>query len=247
MLFDIRKRDVTTSTNDDAKRAAVAGAPEGFVIWALHQTQGRGRIGRPWQSDEGNLFFSVVLRPPLPRSEWAGYSFVAALAVQETVDYYVNKDIEGAFSVPHNVEMKWPNDVLVDGKKISGILLESEDDNWLVLGIGINVRCDPDNPMYPATSLASETPAVPELGDLLDRVLDSFDSWYARLNHEGFLPIRAAWLMNARKGTMRVKLPAKATEFYGEFLDLDIEGALRLRLQDGSERKVSAGDVFPFV
>jgi BirA family biotin operon repressor/biotin-[acetyl-CoA-carboxylase] ligase len=233
MKFTIRRIEVTASTNDDAKRAAETGAPEGLVVWALTQTAGRGRQGRAWQSPEGNLYFSVLLRPPLPKRAWGNYSFVAALAISEVVRGFLPDAI---------VELKWPNDVLAQGKKISGILLESGGD-FLIAGIGLNVQNIPENPLYPATSLAAEKSNLPPLEDVLNAILESFNVWYVRMNEKGFAPIRAAWLAEARKGNLRVRLPDK-TELVGEFVDLDSEGNLHLRLQDGTERNINAGDVF---
>ena len=232
MHFDIRRLPITASTNDDAKLAAEAGAAEGLVIWALEQKAGRGRQGRQWESPAGNLYASLLLRPPTARMEWGRYSFVAALAIDDCV--------RGFF--PHSlVELKWPNDVLVGGKKISGILLESGED-FLVVGMGLNVLHSPENPLYPATSLSAEQAAPPPLEDILTNFLKAFSAWYDLMNVEGFAPIRAAWLAHARKGTVRVRLDQG--EIQGQFVDLDENGALRLLLADGTEKSVNTGDVF---
>ncbi len=233
MKFSVRRVATTSSTNDDVKVAAETGAAEGLVVWALRQEAGRGRQGRTWQSPEGNLYFSMLLRPPVPKRAWGNYSFVAGLAVAEVVRGFL----------PHaKVELKWPNDVLVGGKKISGILLEAGE-GWLVAGIGLNVQKMPENPMYPATSLMDEGAALPELEEILNKALAAFGTVYEQMNKEGFAPIRAAWLKSAKKGAMRVRLPSLDNELTGEFADLDDEGNLVLRLADGEVRKISAGDV----
>ena len=114
MKIDKVKLEITESTNDDVKLAAEAGIPEGLVIWAAQQRGGRGRYGRAWFSPQGNLYFSVLLRPICDRHDYGKLTFVAALAVEEAVRKVL----------PHRpIELKWPNDVLVGGKKISGILL----------------------------------------------------------------------------------------------------------------------------
>ena len=232
MHIDIRRLPTTASTNDDAKQAAEAGAAEGLVVWALEQNAGRGRQGRQWESPAGNLYVSVVLRPPTARREWGHYSFVAALAIYDCV---------GGF-LPHSlVELKWPNDVVVGGKKISGILLESGEE-WLVVGIGLNVLHSPQNPLYPSTSLSAEKAEIPSLEDILTNILKAFGAWYDRMDVEGFAPIRAAWLARARKGCVRVRLDQG--ELQGQFVDLDENGALRLLLVDGTEKSVNTGDVF---
>ncbi|MDR3423749.1 MAG: biotin--[acetyl-CoA-carboxylase] ligase [Alphaproteobacteria bacterium] len=281
MRFDIRRLETTASTNDDAKQAAENGAAEGLVVWALRQSAGRGRQGRVWESPEGNLYCSVLLHPPAPVREWGRYSFVAALALYEAVEFYVNGSTrlpsalrggigEGGGSAQAAVEMikiapsrtpppptpslkgrgilsakpvelKWPNDILVDGKKISGILLESGE-GWLVVGMGLNVRHVPENPLYPVTCLAAETGDVPSLEEILTKILESLAAWYQLINTEGFASLRAAWLAHARKGVLRVRLPQE--EIQGQFVDLDRDGNLRLLLADGRERTISAGDVF---
>jgi BirA family biotin operon repressor/biotin-[acetyl-CoA-carboxylase] ligase len=241
MKFEIRKLETTTSTNDELKRAAAAGAREGLVVWALKQTEGRGRQGRVWETLEGNLLFSLLLRPPTPMRMWSGYSFVAGLAVQEAIDSVFAESPETrGIKV---TQLKWPNDVLIDDKKVCGILLEAGTD-WVVMGIGLNVKHAPDNPMYPATCLAAEAKNCPPMDKILGKILGSLDEWYCRMNNEGFSPVRAAWLVNARKGTMRVRPMKNRPELLGEFVDLDAEGSLRLRMRDGTESHISAGDVF---
>ena len=130
--------DEAGSTNDEAKDRAVAGAPEGTVIWARQQRAGRGRRGRAWVSPPGNLYLSVILRPACEARSVAQLSFVAALAVLDLVDG----------PLPGRACCKWPNDILVDGGKVAGILLESAlraegRVDWVVLGIGVNLASHP--------------------------------------------------------------------------------------------------------
>ena len=233
MKFNIQKFNETSSTNDDAKHAAETGAPEGLVIWSLRQSAGRGRLGRVWESSEGNLSFSLLVRPSVPVREYGRYSFIAALAVYDVVAEILK--------TAGTIEIKWPNDILVGGKKISGILLEAGD-GWLVIGIGLNVLQMPKNPLYPVTSLAAETQDVPTVEFVLKKVLEAFAVWDGIANQQGFAPLRAAWLSRARKSAMRVRLPQE--EIQGDFLDLDETGNLRLRLENGTERCLSSGDVF---
>ncbi len=233
MLFTISSLAETGSTNDDVKKVAEKGAAEGTVIWALKQKAGRGRGGRLWQSPEGNLYFSVLLRPALPAEEWGLYSFVFALAVSDAV---------GAFLPSSPIELKWPNDVLVGGKKICGILLEAVE-GGLVAGVGINVLHVPRDPHYPVTSLAQEKAETKDLKIILDKVLESLGFWCGRLNAEGFAPIRENWLKWARKGDMTVKI-SKGIEIRGRFADLDSKGNLCLTLEGGTARSISTGDVF---
>ncbi|MER2519307.1 MAG: biotin--[acetyl-CoA-carboxylase] ligase [Bdellovibrionales bacterium] len=240
IAWRIRQLAETVSANDDAKHAAEAGEPEGLVIWALRQTAGRGRRERKWETGQGNLACSLLLRPAQAAKSYGAYSFVAALSVRDVV----SEKLKGLATTPPPVTLKWPNDVLVRGKKVSGIMLEAGSD-WLVVGVGVNVLNHPENPAYPATSLREEA-TVQEfrepLNKILERLLDQFNHWATVLNVEGFAPIRAAWLEHAQKGPMTVKLGADIVK--GDFRDLDETGALRLRLENGAERAISAGDVY---
>ncbi len=236
-FFRVQRLPETASTNDDAKRAADAREAEGLVIQALRQTAGKGRQGRAWDSPEGNLYMSVLLRPRCPPQEAGLYTFVTSLAVYDAVrEYLPDADIA----------LKWPNDVLVNGKKICGILLEAAPVKnglveWLVIGIGINVAHFPDNPLYPATSLAQEG-ANTELSETLEALLEGLYGWRKILRTEGFASIRKAWLERAKKGPIEARLPNETIK--GEFKGLDEHGRLILNLLDGSEKAIAAGDVF---
>ena len=230
------------STNAEAERRARAGAPDGTVIQAGRQTAGRGRQGRHWDSPEGNLYCSVILRPDAPPAVAAQLTFVAALALGEAVDDVRPAGAELAF--------KWPNDLLLDGRKLAGILLESSGSNdgrldWLVIGCGLNIRHFPEAVSgYPATSLHAAGAEGLQPGAVLSAFLDAFAVWRARWQDEGLAPVREAWLARAARigGEIAVRLPGD--ELRGRFTGLDETGALLLDLPDGSRRTVTAGDVF---
>jgi len=232
-MFDLRRVPVTASTNDDAVKAAEAGEAEGLVIWALRQTAGKGRHGRAWESPEGNLYCSVLLRPKEGTKQAGLYSFVAALALYDTVRLCLPVS---------EISLKWPNDVLVEGEKIAGILIEAGAD-WLVIGVGLNVLHHPDSGLYPSTSLLAVGAHDKKLDDILDWLLQNLSHWYGIMREEGFAPIRTAWLKHAVKGRLSVRLPQETIT--GEFAGLDERGNLRLKLADGSERAIASGDAFP--
>lgn len=226
------------STNDEARSLARNGAPEGTLVWTRRQEAGRGRRGRTWSSPEGNLFMTLVLRPPVAPSQAAQVSFVAAVALGEAI----------ASLIPGAPRLKWPNDVLIDGAKTAGILLESEMGaggavDWLVLGVGVNVRHHPTDTEYAATSIAAS--GSPQVGveTMLERFARSFEAWYLRWTGQGFAPVRAAWLNAAHGlgGPVVVRLSDGA--FTARFADLDNDGALIAETPDGI-RRVTAGDVF---
>jgi len=234
------------STNAEAKRLAEQGAPDGTIVWAKRQTAGRGRRGRDWVSSEGNLFFSILLRLPYPMETMTQLSFVAANAVADAVQVAAPR---GSF-----VNVKWPNDVLLEGQKISGILMEGEPDadtgsfKWLVLGIGVNIASHPvvEARAYPATSLAAQGVEGDGLDvtAMLDTLAKRFLAGLATWRNLGFGPIRRHWLARAKGigGPVTVRLPNETIE--GVFGALDENGALVLHLDGEPNRRITAGDVF---
>jgi len=231
IAWRIRQLDVTASTNDDARTYAEAGEDEGLVVHALRQTAGRGRHGRQWNSPIGNLYCSVLLRPDTDMALGL-YSFVAALAVYDTVHELLPGTI---------VRLKWPNDVLLEGAKIAGILLESGE-GYLIVGIGLNIDHYPEAAQFRATSIAAHGGRT-SVDSVLALLLQKLDKRYAQASVGGFTPVRQAWLSRAMEGAMTVKLPQGVLQ--GEFVNLDTDGQLILRLADGSEKAIATGDVFP--
>jgi BirA family biotin operon repressor/biotin-[acetyl-CoA-carboxylase] ligase len=214
----------TGSTNDDVAALAREGAPEGTWLRAGRQTGGKGRQGRAWQSPPGNLYASTLVRlqpgdPPAPT-----LALVAAVALHETVKRHAPA-----------TSIKWPNDLLVGGAKLAGILLERQSDA-VVVGIGVNLAHSPEGLDRPATSLAP--PVAPD--PFLDCLAAAFAAWLARWRAEGLAPIRTAWLAAAHP----VGTALTTNDVHGTFDGLDETGALRLRLEDGGLRVIHAGDVF---
>ncbi|MGH6988604.1 MAG: biotin--[acetyl-CoA-carboxylase] ligase, partial [Stellaceae bacterium] len=219
---------------------AAAGAPHGTLITADVQTAGRGRQGRRWQSPPGNLYASILLRPDRAPAAAAQLGFAASLAAAEALSPLLPPQCEP--------RCKWPNDVLIEGRKIAGILLESEATGlrlqWLVIGIGINIAAHPADAETPATSLAAL--GVPALApsDLLSAVGEKLLSWYEVWQAEGFAPLRVAWRARADNIGGEIRVRAAAGDERGRFVDLDEAGALVLENEHG-RRHISAGAVFP--
>lgn len=229
------------STNEEARRMAAAGARGPAWIYADTQSAGRGRRGRAWMSEPGNLFCTHLFAPHCPMPKAAEMSFVTALAVFDAVD---------ATGI-HGLALKWPNDLLVDGAKVSGILIESapgpaghrDEDPLLAIGIGINIARAPEETPYPATSLAAHGMSVTPLA-LLTELANAFTARVAQWERgAGFGAIREDWLARARGlgGPITVRLHDRVID--GDFVSLDEEGALEIRA-DGKIEKISAGDVF---
>ena len=232
--------DELDSTNAEATRLAQAGETGPVWISARRQSAGRGRRGRVWETGQGNLAATLLMTLDMPPAEAAQLSFVTALAAG---------DVLRAYAPDAPVAYKWPNDVLIGGKKACGILIESGPRDgqglWLAVGVGVNLTSAPEGTEFPATSLAvhiAEPPPAPEAA--LERLAQAMAERVSVWRRDGFAPVREAWLQDAfglgepcaaRLGRETVRGVAEG---------LDIDGALVLRLDDGSPRRITAGDVF---
>jgi BirA family biotin operon repressor/biotin-[acetyl-CoA-carboxylase] ligase len=238
------------STNDWARQHAkdepdiLLGA---MWIVAEKQTAGRGRFGNEWHSFKGNLAASLLFRPDRPAAQCSQLSFVAALAVADTLAGYAPRA---------NIRLKWPNDVLADGRKIAGILLESETGPegrlaWLIIGVGINLSSYPEGTDTPAISLAAlgVPPPLPFDRDghgegAAEHLDDAFTKWYEIWQRDGFAPIREAWLARAHGLGSRIRVRLAKEEIRGVFRDIDNGGALVLDLPGGVTRTIAAGEIY---
>ena len=222
----------TGSTNADLAELARSGAGEGLWLRAERQTAGKVRQGRAWISPTGNLYASTLvrLRPSDPPP--ATLALVAAVALEETV---------AVFGV--RATLKWPNDLLVGGAKLSGILLERLDDA-VIIGFGVNLADAPEGLERAATSLAASGSA-PDPQLFAETLAESFERWIARWRGEGLATVRDRWIARAHPtGTALTARLADGTTLDGLFDGLDAQGALMLRLADGSVRVIHAADVF---
>ncbi|MGB0747360.1 MAG: biotin--[acetyl-CoA-carboxylase] ligase [Magnetospiraceae bacterium] len=229
--------DRVDSTSAEAHRRALDGAPDGTVIFANSQDSGRGRRGRAWESPPGNLYCSLILRPAAPLKHWPNLSFIAALAVADTLDKVLG--------FPDFARCKWPNDVLLDGAKVAGILLETAglpQAPCVILGIGINVLHHPEDTPYPATAL-SKFGVEKTARAITEDLIGALDTWRKRWERDGFGGIRNAWVARAVNLGERIVVRTADQELHGTFLDLDPEGALILECQ-GKKQLITAGDVF---
>lgn len=229
------------STNIEAGKLARDGAADGTVVWAEEQTQGRGRSGRTWTSPPGNLYLSLILRPECAPAQAAQLSFLPALALGDALAELLPASAE--------IRFKWPNDVLLNGAKVAGILLEAEGTadarvRWVILGMGVNLRDHPPDTEMAATDVAAATGAAIEPAQLLEVLVGAIDRWRRRWEGDGFTPLREAWLARA-KGLgepIRVRLPRST--LHGRFAGLDGDGTLLLDTGEGAPVRIGAGDVF---
>lgn len=233
--------DETDSTNTDLLAAGRAGASEGSVIIAEAQRRGRGRLGRSWVSPAGlNLYCSVLLRPSLPPEEVPLLTLVAGVAVADAV-----AEVAGA-----GVAIKWPNDVLLGGRKVAGILTEMEvaaaRDIFVVVGMGVNLNAGAEH--FPpelrdtATSIARSTGRKVEREVFAAHLLDALDARYESLLREGFSALLPAWSARDALRGQRIQVRAGDEIVDGVACGLSANGRLLLE-SDGRRREIVAGEV----
>ncbi len=232
------------STNAEARRRADAGEVGPLWVTAAVQTAGRGRRGRHWDTSAGNLAATLLMTMDRSPADAARTSFVAAVAVADMVSDFVPESL---------VRLKWPNDVLLDGAKVCGILIESgriKDSSklWLAIGIGVNLSHAPTDLERQATAVADHLSAdcasPPEPMNALRRLAMAFAHRLNQWDRCGFQVIADAWTARAMGmgGPCSARLDNETVDGVAEGLDED--GALRMRLSDGTIRRISAGDVF---
>jgi len=219
------------STSDYAAAKARFGAPAGLAVLALKQTAGRGSRGRGWQAPVGNLNLSVLLRPSRPAAEAGMFALLAALAVAEA--------LEGFFVPP--TTLKWPNDILINGAKLAGILIDAAPQggrlDWLVIGIGMNLVQAPEIAGRATTSLrihgAEVTPR-----QAADSILARLSHWQEAASES----IRAAWLSRAHPIGTQITVAGAQTTRTGCFAGLSAAGELLLRTENRIE-PISTGEI----
>jgi len=239
-------RTVLASTDSTMAEAARQAPGLGSPTWicALEQTAARGRRGRPWRSPPGNFAASLVMRPEGPPGQVALRSFVAALALRDALAAVTGR--------PEALGLKWPNDVLLNGGKVAGILLESLGQgprvDTLVIGIGVNMAAAPsatelEPGAVPPVSLAEETGVRVTPEEFLDLLAPAYDRWERQFVTDGFAPIRTAWLQDAVRLGDRITARTTRHETSGTFTDVDMDGHLVLQTARGPHR-IAAADIF---
>ena len=233
----------TTSTNTFAFRLAEEGASEGTVIIADTQSGGKGRMGRVWSSPPGiNLYCSVVLRPTVKPYQAPQLTFLSAVAVARAIE----------MTTALKAEIKWPNDVLIRGRKVAGLLnemsAETDGINFVILGIGVNLNMSavqlPTELRTPATSLLMEQGRPVSRAQFAATMLNELDCLYADFLQHGFGPVREEWQQRCNAHGCEISVSDGGAEtMRGMFAGIDSDGALLIRLPDGAETRILSGDV----
>lgn len=231
-----------SSTNEYAYELAKKGAKEGESVVADQQTHGRGRLQRKWLSKPGNLYVSLILRPNIPVKDASQLTFVASLAVAKTLEKYLAM----------SPSLKWPNDVLVDGKKIAGILTDLEvvgsQIDFVIVGIGININQEkfPKSLSETATSLYNVLGKSLKLDQVLEQLLHSFEEGYTAYLKQGFSMIKEMWEEKSVIIGREVEIRDHRKKIKGLALGIDQDGALLLQIPSGETVPVYAGDLVCF-
>lgn len=232
----------TDSTNIQAKNLAAEGAGEGTLVIAEKQIAGKGRKGRVWFSPVGNgIYVSLIVRPTLPPAEAAKMMLMTAVAVAEAV----------VSVAPLNVRIKWPNDILVNEKKMAGILTEISTDmdavDYMIIGLGLNVNTPagefPPEIRTLATSLRAETGRTFSRAAVLRAVLQSFETHYDRFMTAGFEPILEKWKAYADIIGRKIRVDMIGRSITGDVLEVDRDGVLVIQDDEGKIHKIVSGDV----
>jgi len=234
--WSIESVEQASSSSDLARAAAEQGAPTGTGFLVARQTAGRGRRGSRWESPQGGMYYSVLLRPTLPMAEWFGFSFLACLAIRDVIAEYLPDQTVG---------LKWPNDVVVVGHgKICGILIEITGQN-MILGTGVNVAsvATPAGAKLPATALQDFGIVNITPHDLAKSYRDELAKRYDAYRAQGFASIREEWLSHCMHVGMPLAVQLNDQRISGRFQDLAMDGTLQLVSDNGDVHRISTGDI----
>ncbi|WP_408873207.1 biotin--[acetyl-CoA-carboxylase] ligase [Gluconobacter roseus] len=240
MSWRFEYHETLGSTSDLCKARAEAGEPDHLAIQAFSQTSGRGTRGRTWTDPGGNLAISLLFRPADPTAFIAALPFVMAVSLFETATHFCP-----TATGPSPLMVKWPNDLLLDGRKMAGVLIETggpQHSPWVVVGIGANLRQAPEIPGRRLAALSEKTdaPSAEAFGKAL---VAQIDRWNAVQEREGFAPVRAAWLARAHPVGSPLAVQGCETYITGSFSGLDAQGRLLLALPNGETIPVVTGDI----
>jgi BirA family transcriptional regulator, biotin operon repressor / biotin---[acetyl-CoA-carboxylase] ligase len=247
------------STNDLAREAGRRGGPEGLVVVAEEQVAGRGRQGRVWVAPPGCcVLCSVLLRPRFPTSHGFYLTIAASLAIQTACSAFLTAGEDGARAIQNpkskiqSVQIKWPNDVLVAGRKLAGVLTEAEfsGDEWLfaVVGFGINVNLSAGDlgPLRDtATSLSEELGRPVDRAAVLARVLEELEAIYSLLQSGQFGLVHSRWAAALETLGKDVRVATTGGEVSGRAIRVEQDGALVIRTRQGTEQRVVSGEIIP--
>ncbi len=230
-----------TSTQTIAKSLAVQGAREGTVVVAETQSSGRGRIAREWVSPVGGIYFSIILRPDIKPAEALQLPLIAGIAVARAIEKLTRL----------KPELKWPNDIIVNGRKAGGILTEMSAEvdrlEWITIGIGVNANTPQESfpPEIEGAAISLKEASgkhIPRV-KLLQHILTELESLYDTFSKSGFELIREQWKALSNTIGSEVTISSATEQLTGRAVDIDSDGALIVQKDDGTQERIIAGDV----
>ncbi|WDM85615.1 biotin--[acetyl-CoA-carboxylase] ligase [Ehrlichia sp. JZT12] len=226
------------STNYEAIKLAERGAEDGTIIISDEQTKGRGRYDRIWYSPKGNLYFSIIITK---FTEAFPFPFISALSVGKTLEQI----LEDNNNIIAKIQYKWPNDILVNSKKISGILLESRICNntpqkWIIIGIGVNMYKAPE---YATTIQEHKLDFTLSNLELLEKIIFNFDNFRTNYINNGFTNIRNSWLKKALHLNCQITIKNQNHTYAGKFLTIDMNGNMIMKQHDKTTN-IASGEIF---
>jgi BirA family biotin operon repressor/biotin-[acetyl-CoA-carboxylase] ligase len=239
--YELLTYETLDSAVDEAMRLAARGAEEGTLVWAKQQSAGHGRFGHPWISPPGNLYCALILRLEEPAETALQVNYVAAVSLGAAVAELLG---------PAALQYRWPNDLLVGGSKVGGLLLAASPRNsagafdWLVLGVAVNVATQPINVNATALAPFSDRLEGVSEADVLEGFARHFLSWINRWAEEGFAAVHKAWTVRASDVGQPVAIQLAQAVLEGRFAELDTAGALVLALPGETRRLVTIGEFF---
>ncbi len=241
-VYNLVALETVDSTMTEARRLAEQGeleTPDGTLVWAREQSQGKGRRGNSWDSPRGNFYSSLIVRPDVPAARAAELSFVTGCAVFDTIGEVCDPGFE--------CRLKWPNDIILNDAKIGGILLETKSDagkpvDYVIIGLGMNLKSHPSDTPYPATDFVEQGQVISDTV-FLEAYARHFMEWAGRWMDNGFEVIRHQWKWRAQGIGKEITVRLSDETLEGIFDDIAEDGSLMLN-QDGNVRKIAAGDVY---
>lgn len=243
MEYNFLEFDQIDSTNMEAIRLAKTQPSGNFVIWAKSQNAGHGTYGRSWHSPIGNLYASLLLNNNITVNQQPQLSFVVAIAIYDLI-----KDLASQSQTELNIKLKWPNDVLINEKKVSGILLEAISlvkKNYLIIGVGINLNTCPDGMNRPVTSLSIELLTKLDVNEVLSLFLNYFNHYFSLWARVGFLNIREIWLERAYGLNKSITINDGRNNISGIFKDIGPTGEIKIEVAGGNLLSFLAGEFLP--
>ena len=211
------------------------------IIVANKQNKGRGRLNRNWESPKGNLYFSLVLQPQIAVAKISQISFVAICALQIAVAKFFKQQ-----KINVDIKNKWPNDLLLDQKKVAGILLESKISNkicdFVILGIGVNINSNPTQTLFPSTNIKNFSCEISS-SKMLEIFLEEFENLYENWLNFGFQNIRNLWHKNAYNLNSEININLGDSRVEGFFQEIDEEGNIVIKNHKNEIKKITYGDV----